>query len=110
MAQQVEVLHWRINGNNHNVAFCYFAFANSEGRNPLIFHNNARQTKQTNTEKNMNTRDFYSLVKRQRALTFEYNKTKNQDVLKEWQNNGRIIDAELKRIDEALRKKGEQAL
>lgn len=61
-------------------------------------------------QKDMNTRDFYSLVKRQRALTFEYNKTKNQDVLKEWQNNGRIIDAELKRIDEALRKKGEQAL
>ena len=58
----------------------------------------------------MNTRDFYSLVKRQRVLTFEYNKTKNQDVLKEWQNNGRIIDAELKRVDEALRKKGEQAL
>ena len=61
-------------------------------------------------QKDMNTRDFYSLVKRQRALTFEYNKTKNQDVLKEWQNNGRIIDAELKRIDEALQKKGEQAL
>ena len=61
-------------------------------------------------QKDMNTRDFYSLVKRQRALTFEYNKTKNQDVVKEWQNNGRIIDAELKRIDEALRKKGEQAL
>lgn len=61
-------------------------------------------------QKDMNTRDFYSLVKRQRALTFEYNKTKNQDVLKEWQNNGRMIDAELKRIDEALQKKGEQAL
>lgn len=109
MAQQVEVLHWKTNGNNHIVAFCYFAFANSEGRNPLILHNNARQENKL-IQKDMNTRDFYSLVKRQRALTFEYNKTKNQDVLKEWQNNGRIIDAELKRIDEALLKKGEQAL
>lgn len=74
------------------------------------FYTTTQDKKNKLIQKDMNTRDFYSLVKRQRALTFEYNKTKNQDVLKEWQNNGRKIDAELKRIDEALQKKGEQAL